>query len=97
MAKAYWVGCIRKVHDQAKFEAYQKLARPALEAGGGRYLARGQPARVYDAGVMERTVVVEFPSVDAAIAAHDSDAYKQAMEALGESVEREIRIVEAIA
>jgi uncharacterized protein (DUF1330 family) len=96
MAKAYWIGCIRKVLDQAKFEAYQKLARPALEAGGGRYIARGTPARVYDAGVMERTVIIEFPSVAAAIAAHDSDGYKKAVEALDGGVEREIRIVEAV-
>lgn len=96
MAKAYWVGCIRKVLDQAKFEAYQKLARPALEAGGGRYIVRGQPAKVYDAGVMERTVLIEFPSINAAIAAHDSDAYKKAVEALDGGVEREIRIIEAL-
>ena len=96
MAKAYWVGCVHKVFDQAKFEAYQKLARPALEAGGGRYIVRGQPAKVYDAGVMERTVLIEFPSIDAAIAAHDSDAYKKAVEALDGGVEREIRIVEAL-
>lgn len=95
MAKAYWIGCVRTVRDQAKLDAYTALARPALEAGGGRYLARGQPARVYDAGVMERTVVIEFPSVEAAVAAHDSDAYKKAIAALGDGAEREIRIVEA--
>lgn len=96
MAKAYWIGCIRKVFDRAKFETYQKLARPALEAGGGRYIARGNPAKVYDAGVMERTVIIEFPSVEAAIAAHASAGYREAVAALDGGVEREIRIIEAV-
>ena len=96
MAKAYWIGCIRKVFDQAKMDAYQKLARPALEAAGGRFIARGQAAMAYGAGVRERTVIIEFPSVEAAIAAHDSTAYQEAVAALAGGVEREIRIIEAV-
>jgi len=96
MAKAYWIGCFRKVIDPAKVDAYRKLAAPAIEAAGGRFIARGTPAKVYDAGLMERTVIIEFPNVDAAIAAHDSPAYQEAARALDGGVEREIRIVEAL-
>jgi uncharacterized protein (DUF1330 family) len=96
MAKGYWVGCFRKVLDQAKVEAYRNLAGPAIEAAGGRFIARGLPVKVHDSGIMERTVIVEFPSVNAAIAAHDSAAYQKALVALDGGVEREIRIVEGV-
>jgi uncharacterized protein (DUF1330 family) len=96
MAKAYWIGCIRKVFDPAKFDAYRALAQPALEAAGGRYIARGTPAKAYDFGVTERTVIIEFPSVAAAIAAHDSPAYQAAVKALDGGIEREIRILEGL-
>jgi uncharacterized protein (DUF1330 family) len=51
----------------------------------------------YEAGLKERTVLTVFPSVDAAIAAHDSDGYGAALAALGDGAEREIRIVEGSA
>jgi uncharacterized protein (DUF1330 family) len=52
------------------------------------------PAQVYEHGIKERTVVVEFDSVAAAIAAHDSPAYAEALRALGDGADREIRILE---
>ena len=95
MAKAYWISAYRQVHDVNKLAAYAKLAGPAITAGGGTFLARGLPAKTYEAGLAERTVLIEFPSVDAAIATHDSPAYKEALEALGDGAERDMRIVQA--
>jgi uncharacterized protein (DUF1330 family) len=43
---------------------------------------------------MQRVVVIEFDSVDQAIATHDSEAYQAALKAMGNSAERDIRIVE---
>ena len=94
MAKAYWVSAYRSVSDPDKLAAYAKLAGPALTAAGGRFLARGVPAKVYEKGLKERTVLIEFDTVDAAIAAHDSPAYAEALRALGDGAEREIRIIE---
>ncbi len=96
MAKGYWIGCYRRVVDQSKVDAYRKLAGPAIEATGGRFIARGMPVKVYDSGIMERVVLVEFPSVNDAIAAHDSPAYQEALAALDGGLEREIRIVEGV-
>ena len=96
MAKAYWVSAYRAVKDPDKLAAYAKLAGPALTAGGGRFLARGEPAVVYELGVKQRTVVVEFESVEQAVAAHDSPAYQAALDALGDGAEREIRIIEGV-
>ena len=96
MPKAYWVATYRAIHNQDKFMAYAKLAGPALQAAGGRFLARGNPAQVYDNAVAGRVVLIEFPSVAAATAAHDTAAYGEALRALGDAVDREIRIVEGV-
>ena len=97
MAKAYWVVTYRSVSKPDNVAAYAKLAAPAIEAAGGKFLVRGNPAKVYEKGQMTRTVVTEFASVDAAIAAHDSPGYQAALKALGDGAEREIRIVEGVA
>jgi uncharacterized protein (DUF1330 family) len=41
----------------------------------------------------ERTVVIEFPTYEAAVAAYESELYKKALAALGDGVERDLRIV----
>ncbi len=96
MAKAYWIAFYRAIHDQEAFLAYAKLAGPAIQAGGGQFLARGNPAQVYESGINLRTVVAVFPSVAAAIATHDSPAYGEALRALGNAVDRDFRIVEGV-
>ena len=93
MAKAYWVVCYRQITDAAKLAAYAKLAGPAIEAGGGRTLVRGTPAKVYESGQLERTVVIEFDSVEHAIAVHDSPAYQAAVKALDGGAVRDIRVI----
>jgi uncharacterized protein (DUF1330 family) len=93
MAKGYWITTYKSISDMSKVEAYAKLAVPAIEAHGGIYLARGIAVATYEAGIKERTVLSVFPSVDAAIAAHDSDGYAAALAALGDGAVREIRIV----
>lgn len=94
MAKSYWISAYRSIRDQEAFAAYARLAGPALEAAGGRFLARGMPARVYEGGLQERIVLLEFDSVAQAIAAHDSAGYQQALRALGNGADRDLRIVE---
>jgi uncharacterized protein (DUF1330 family) len=96
MPKAYWIATYRAVRDPEALTAYAKLAGPALQAGGGRFLARGMPARVYESGLEQRTVLLEFDSVAQAIAAHDSPAYQQALRALGNAVDRDMRIVAGV-
>ena len=94
MAKGYWVSAYHAVHDPDKLAAYAKLAGPAIEAGGGKFLARGTAVKAYEAGIAQRTVIVEFESVDKAIAAHDSPGYQAALAALGNGVTRDLRVVE---
>jgi uncharacterized protein (DUF1330 family) len=95
MPKAYWVVTYRSVTNPDAWQAYAKLAGPALQGAGGRFLIRNKPAKTYESGLNERVVLVEFDSLDQAIAAHETPAYKKALEALGTgNVERDLRIVE---
>jgi uncharacterized protein (DUF1330 family) len=96
MAKAYWIAVYRSVRDPQALAAYARLALPALEAAGGRFLVRGMPARIYEGGLEQRTVLIEFESVAQAVAAHDSPAYQEALRALGNAVDRDMRIVEGV-
>ncbi len=75
---------------------YAKLAVPAITAAGGRFLARGTAAKAYEKGLLQRTVIVEFDSLDKAVAAHDGAGYQAALKALGNAVERDLRIVEGV-
>src|SRR5437588_13080784 len=96
MSKAYWVTCYRSISDPAKLAAYAKLAGPAIAPFGGHYLARGTAVAAYEAGLKERIVISEFPSVAQAIAAHDCPAYQEALNALGNAAVRDLRIVEGL-
>ena len=90
---AYWVSEYREITDETKMAAYAALGRPALEAGGGRFLARALPEHLYEAGQSTLTVLIEFESVEGAQAAHDTPAYQEALAALGDGAVRDIRIV----
>ena len=97
MAKAYWIAFYRSVKNPDALAAYAKLAGPAIQAGGGRFLVRGNPSKTYEAGLAQRVVVIEFDSVQAATATHDSPAYQEALRALGkDAAERDMRIVEGV-
>jgi uncharacterized protein (DUF1330 family) len=92
---AYWINTFTAISDEAKVRAYAELAGPAIRAAGGRFLARGNPAATFEGGTTLRTALIEFPSVEAAVAAYESDAYQEALRALAGGATRGIRIIEA--
>ncbi len=96
MPKAYWISASRSARDPQALAAYAKLAGPALQSAGGRFLARGIPAQVYEAGLSQRAVLIEFDSVAQAIAADDGPAYQEALRILGNAADRDLRIIEGI-
>jgi uncharacterized protein (DUF1330 family) len=97
MAKAYLVVTYRSIKEPEKWSAYAKLASPAIQKAGGRFIVRGMPAKTYEKGMNERVVVVEFDSLDQASAAHASAGYQDALRALGNGAERDMRLVEGLA
>ena len=97
MAKAYWVVCYRSIRNPDALAAYAKIAAPAIQAAGGRFLVRtATPAKIYEGGLNQRTVVTEFDSLAKALAAHDSPGYQEALRVLGDAAERDLRIVEGV-
>ena len=78
-AKAYAVVTYRSISDPEKLAAYAKLALPAVTPFGARILARGDAAVAREQGLKERTVVVEYPSLEKATAAYNSAAYAEAL------------------
>lgn len=96
MPGAYWINTVRRVVDQDKLDAYVRLAGPAIASAGGRFVARGRAAAAFELGSTERTALITFDSVEAAVAAYESEAYQQALAALGDGAERDIRIIEAL-
>ncbi len=97
MPKAYWITQYHAIHDEAALAAYAKLAGPALTDAGGKFIVRGLPQLVKEAGKPMRVVVIEFETVAAAQAAYQSEGYQAALAALGpNAVVRDIRIVEGV-
>lgn len=95
MPKAYWVVTYRSIKNPEAMKEYAKFAGPAIAAAGGRFLVRNTPAKTYEMGMDQRVVLIEFDSVEQAIAAHDTPGYQDALKALGSgSVERDVRVVE---
>lgn len=90
---AYWISTYLEVRDETKLQAYAALAGPALTGAGGTFLARGLPEAVYESAVRLRSVLIEFPSVEAAVATHDSEAYQEALRALDGGADRDMRVV----
>ena len=97
MAKAYWIAFYHSIKNPDALAAYAKLAGPAVQAAGGKFLARGPAAKAYEAGIMQRVVVIEFDSVEKAVAAHDGAGNQEALKVRGKgAVERDLRIVEGV-
>ena len=94
MPKAYWVSSYQEIHDEDKLAAYAEIAGPAVMAAGGKFIARGVATKAFEAGKVQRTTLVEFESLEAAIAAHETPEYKEALAALEGGVTRDLRIVE---
>jgi uncharacterized protein (DUF1330 family) len=97
MAKAYWICFYRSISNPDALAEYAKLAGPAIQGGGGRFLARGNPSKTYEAGKSQRTVVIEFDSVEKAKSTFESPAYQAACKVLQGAAERDIRIIEGLA
>lgn len=93
---AYWISTYLEVLDESKLAAYAALAFPAITSAGGTFIARSEAAAAWEAGKLMRSVVIEFDSVEAAIAAHDSPAYQEALAALDGGVVRDLRIIPGV-
>jgi uncharacterized protein (DUF1330 family) len=93
---AYWINTFTDISDEGRLARYIELAGPAMREAGGRFLARGNPAYTFEDATDFRATLIEFDSVDAAVAAYLSPAYQAALRVLADGARREIRIMEAV-
>jgi uncharacterized protein (DUF1330 family) len=94
--KGYWIAIYHAVSDPSVLARYAEQATPVLLSHGARFLARGRPSRVFEGGADERCVVIEFPSVEQAVAAYESAEYQAVLDVMRDSVRREVRIVPGV-
>ena len=96
MAQGYWITLYRSVSNPAALTEYAKVAGPVIQAGGGRFLARGTPVKAFEVGLRERSVLIEFDSVEQAVAVYQSPEYRVALDLLDGAAERDVRIIEGV-
>ena len=95
MKKGYWVVAYTSISNESAVKAYGELAVPAVQSFGGRFLTRStSQVQAHESGLQQRTVIIEFDSYEIALAAHESEVYQKALQALGSGAERDYRIVE---
>ena len=96
MSKGYWLAIYKAVHDADTLAKYAEQASVAIAEGGGRFLSRGMPEAMLEGDTATRTVLIEFPSAEAAVNAYASDSYSKALEILGDAADREIRVLNGL-
>ena len=96
MAEAYWIACYRSISNPGHSPNTLSLPAPPSSRSAPASSPAAAPQRPHEAGIDQRTVLIEFPSVAQAIAAHDSPGYQAALVALGDAAERDMRIVEGV-
>ena len=76
--KGYWIGHVT-VEDPQAYEAYRQANAAAFARYGARFLVRGGPQEVVEGDLRPRTVVIEFPSLQAARDCYTSPEYQRAL------------------
>ena len=88
--------CYREISDPEKLKTYAELAPKAMVPRGANILVRDGRVEAFEDGLAERTILVEFPSFEAALEAYHSSEYQAAIAALGDGAVRDFRIVEGL-
>ena len=96
MNKILQIVIYKSVSNEKKLAKYAELAGPAMLKAGAKFLARGLPVAVREAGEKTRTVVIEWENLEVANNAYNSEGYQKAMKALDGGALREFRYVELI-
>ncbi len=67
-----------EIRDMARYQDFMAGVKPALEAAGARYLARGGPHKVFEGDWEPRRIVLlEFPSAQAAEDFYNGETYRR--------------------
>ena len=67
------------IHDPEQYELYKQATPAAVEAGGGRFIARGGELAILEGDWQpKRLVLLEFPDLEAAKRFYESPSYQEA-------------------
>jgi uncharacterized protein (DUF1330 family) len=95
MPKGYIIGHIT-VNDPEAYKEYVERDTPILQALGGRFIVRGGPAQVMEGETLNRHVVIEFPSYEAALTAYHDPAYQEVADIRRRTADSVILVVEGV-
>ena len=96
MAKGYWVACVN-VKNHAEFNKYIRLAGPAVNLHGGKFLVRSNNVYNIEGRKFERIVISVFDSIEKAKTCYNSKEYQEALSFLNDKVaERIIHFAEGL-
>lgn len=95
MAKGYWIARV-DVRDAERYKDYVAAAKPAFERYGAKFLARGGPFQSLEGEARGRNVVIEFPSLQAAVDCYNSPDYQRAAAIRQEVADAEMVVVEGV-
>ena len=95
MPKAYWIARI-DVHDPETYKLYVDAGQPAYERYNARFLARGGKTEVLEGKARARNVLIEFPSMEEALACYNSPEYTAARKIRQTVSEGEFVLVEGV-
>ncbi len=95
MPKAYWIARV-DVHDPETYKLYVETAKPAFERHGAKFLARGGRTEAVQGAARGRNVLIEFASMDEALACWNSPEYTKAREIRGPVSTGEFVLVEGV-
>lgn len=96
MTKAYWVAHV-DVHDAEVYEKYRAANAAPFAQYGARFLVRGGAQDVREGALRSRTVVIEFPSMEQAVACYESKAYQEAKDIRAAVADGDMLIIEGYA
>jgi len=95
MPKGYWIARV-DVRDTERYKDYVSTAKPAFERFGANFLARGGNFTELEGTARARNVVIEFPSLQAAVDCYNSPEYQAAAKIRQEAADAEMVVVEGI-
>ena len=94
MPKGYWISVYEKIDNMETLKKYAVKATAAISKYSGKFLVRGGKNIILEGNQSPRTVIVEFPIFSDAEKCYNSNEYKEALDILGNSVERNLQIIE---
>lgn len=93
MAKGYWIAHV-DVDDMDVYKNYIAAIQGPFARFGARYLVRGNPPVLAEGHARSRTVLIEFPTIEAARACYESPEYHEAKQHRLKSAAADLLVIE---